>query len=179
MANSLEDEMRLTFAIIDLKRDLVEERTRADTANKALALATRQTTDLAEENEAALAMRDEAKIEVEQAKLESNHFREELRKAQVLVEKLTNDLHEARNLRPVLDQTAVNQLHATITARDSKIEQLVDKYDRLQSEHFTMQRQANKSSEERQSYQVKNENLAIELRDLGAKLTAAETSRNR
>jgi chromosome segregation ATPase len=123
-------------------------------------------------------MRDQANMEVEQAKLESNHFRKELRKARTLVEKLTNDLHEARNLRLVLDQTAVNQLHSTITARDSKIEQLVDKYDRLQTEHFIMQRQANKSSEERQSYQVKNENLAIELRDLNAKLTGAETSRN-
>jgi hypothetical protein len=194
---AFDDEMCLTFAekrILDLKSQLCTEyeraknaEMRADEAEKAnsttapdaMRAMRQQLRQADEEKRAALAMRDKATKDAELAELESARLREELRNSQSIGEKLTNDLREARILRPTLDQTAVNQLHTTITARDAKIEHLVDKYDRLQSEHFTtMQIQNNKSTEESRSYQIKNEHQAAELKDLGAKLSAAEASRD-
>jgi chromosome segregation ATPase len=196
-AKAFEDEMRLTFAekrIHDLKKQLCAEyeraqkaERRADEAQKLIPnadldvmRAMRQQLLLAnEEKKAALAARDKAMEEAKQAKLESKHLREELQKSQPTIKKLTGDLHEARSSRPTLDHTAVNQLHTTITARDAKIEQLVDKYETLATKHFDVLSQANKHSEENQSYQVKNEKQAVELKDLSTKLAAAESARDR
>jgi chromosome segregation ATPase len=196
-AKAFEDEMRLTFAekrILDLKRQLCAEYERAQKAEKRAheAEKTIPTTDIDamhamrqqllqanEEKEAAVAARDKAMEEAKQAKLEAKYLREELEKSQPTIEKLTADLHDARSSRPILDQTAVNQLHTTITARDAKIEHLVDKYETLATKHFDVLSQANKSSETSQSYQLKNEQQAVELKELSTKLAAAESARDR
>jgi chromosome segregation ATPase len=196
-AKAFEDEMRLTFAekrILDLKRQLCAEYERAQKAEKRAheAEKTIPTTDIDamhamrqqllqanEEKEAAVAARDKAMEEAKQAKLEAKYLREELEKSQPTIDKLTADLHDARSSRPILDQTAVNQLHTTITARDAKIEHLVDKYETLATKHFDVLSQANKSSETSQSYQLKNEQQAVELKELSTKLAAAESARDR
>jgi chromosome segregation ATPase len=196
-AKAFEDEMRLTFAekrILDLKRQLCAEYERAQKAEKraeeaaksisntdadAIRAMRQQLLQANEEKEAAVAARDKAMEEAKQAKLESKYLREELEKSQTKIEKLTADLHDAHSSRPTLDQTAVHQLHTTITARDAKIEQLVDKYETLATKHFDVLSQANKSSETSQSYQLKNEQQAVELKELSTKLAAAESARDR
>jgi chromosome segregation ATPase len=196
-AKAFEDEMRLTFAekrILDLKRQLCAEYERAQKAEKraeeaaksisntdadAIRAMRQQLLQANEEKEAAVAARDKAMEEAKQAKLEAKYLREELEKSQPTIDKLTADLHDARSSRPILDQTAVNQLHTTITARDAKIEHLVDKYETLATKHFDVLSQANKSSETSQSYQLKNEQQAVELKELSTKLAAAESARDR
>lgn len=140
---------QLTFSerhIIDLKRDVVNVYTHATKAERLaqdaaiqdrqveldeLRIALQQLQNAQQEKDAALAMQDRFWKEAEQAKEEAEGLRIGLLNTESLNQNLVAQLEEARNARPGPNSGTISQLHTTITARDTKIEQLIDKYDKL------------------------------------------------
>ncbi|KAH4250592.1 hypothetical protein HBH69_227410 [Parastagonospora nodorum] len=183
----------LTFAetrIMELKGELVKMFDRAKAAEERaleadktlISTQHREVQVLSEQLEKAIRDRSTISAVLEISRKETEEAQEEAATCQAKLqatlaskEELVTELQEARNTRPSINQTAVNHLHATITARDAKIEQLVDKYDKLTTEHFNLLKQINKDGEETLSARAKAENQAAELKELRASLAATET----
>jgi chromosome segregation ATPase len=187
----------LTERIVELKKQLISmyeragaEKKRADKAEEAkssadpyeLRTARQQTAQAIEEKDAALLELQQSKQEAEQAKEEAECLRGGLQTTRAVNQKLVLELEEARNARPTANQTVIDRLHTTITARDAKIEQLgdkndklTDKYDKLAAEHFTTLKQINKDGEETNALRAKCENQDVELKELRARLAKVET----
>jgi chromosome segregation protein len=189
---ALKNEMRLTFAemrIIDLKRDLVAEyrraeieKERATKAEEALALADpdelkasrQQMIQAIKEKEAALVTRDKATMDTEQAKMETDRVREAFLKSRRDSKKLAADLEDARTARSSQHMTALEQLRTMIADRDAKIEQLVDKNDRLTAEHFATLETNKKVETDTSFYKSLSENQKYDLTELRSKLTLSQ-----
>jgi chromosome segregation ATPase len=189
--------MQLTFAetrILELKKELVKEYNRAVDAEeramhaeeaassigseqlRAIRQQLRQTN---EEMQTALSERIHATKLAEQAEQEAQQLRKEVQNMRLANEKLSTELQQrGPTMQPHPYSPVVNQLHTTITARDAKIEQLVDKYDKLTMEHFIVLKQVNKVGEEAEVLLAKNENLTVEIKEVRVRLAAVEKDRD-
>lgn len=183
----------LSARIAELKKQLVTtyeraeaEKKRADKAEEAgfladpneLRAARQPALQATGEKDAALLKLKKSEQDAKQAREESECLREGLKTIRAVNEKLVLELEEVRNARPSANQTAVHRLHTTITAREAKIEQLVEMYDKLTAEHFATLKQMNKDGEETVTLRAKCENQTVELKGLKARLAKAETTHN-
>jgi hypothetical protein len=189
---ALKDKMRLTFAetrILELRRELIAAHERADTerkraaeAEQALALAdpdelrasNQHMLQAVEEKDAALAMRDAAKIEAERAKMETNRILEALLKTRKENKKLTADLDAASTASSSQYWAALDQLRTNIANRDAKIEQLVDKNDRLTAEQFAALETKKSMDTDTNFYKSLAENQKYDLKELQTKLAISQ-----
>jgi hypothetical protein len=188
--------MQLTWAerrIIDMKQKWAEEYELRKKAKKRIAQleamnGVGNTTDLLElrrklehvdvEKDAALLWLSEAKEKAGLAEQRTEHLAEELRAAQNANEQLVKERDGARDATGGGDQTILDHLHTTITVRDTKIEQLVKKYDDFTLEHFKLLKQANRDGEELAVFQEKNKVQNRELKELRARFACIETNRD-
>jgi hypothetical protein len=189
---ALKNEMRLTLAgarIRDLKKELVTEYMRAekekDRARKAeealarvdpdeLQTSYQQTLQAHKEKDAALAMRDDARMEAEQAKIETGRVREAFLKSRREGKKLAADLEDVLTASSSQHVTALEQLRTIIAERDAKIEQLVDKNDCLTAEYFATLESSKKVETDTSFYKSLSENQKYDLTELRAKLSLSQ-----
>jgi hypothetical protein len=189
----------LSFAekrIVELKSELGKQYTRASEAERRAAATehANSATDpeplrqmqlqvlvADEDKKATLRTLEEAKRQAAEAKDEVESLHNLLEKMGIVNRKLSTAFEEARSVKPHQDSAVVNQLHATITASEAKIEQLVDKNDQLIAQNFALSENlkkpkadASRESDETVFYKFKNQNLESELLHLREQLLRLE-----
>jgi hypothetical protein len=178
----------LSFAekrIVELKSELGKQYTRASEAERRAAATehAKSPTDpehlrqmqlqvlvADKDKKATLRTLEEAKRQAAEAKDEVELLHKRLEKMRIVNRKLSIAYEEARSVQPHQDSAVVNQLHATITVSEAKIEQLVVKNDQLSAQNFALSENlkdakadASKESDETVLYKFRNANLESEL----------------
>ncbi|KAF2032381.1 hypothetical protein EK21DRAFT_99022 [Setomelanomma holmii] len=187
------EDKNLKVRVVALKSDLFKQYQRASNAEKRAETAEHASDQVnleemqamreeasmaAKEKDSAFRARDEAQKEAQQGTAEVQRLCAELKTVQVFNKKAVASLNEAREKGSGPEPSMFTQLHNTITARNNKIEQLVEKYDKLSAEHFETLKQVNKDGDATETLRVKLEGQETQMTDIRARLAAAETKRD-
>lgn len=162
------------------------EKERADKAEAALMLADpgellateRKLAQAMQEKDAALASQEQLKAHMRKAKVKADDMRATL-EANCL--KLATDLEEAKNISVEHEETKMQRLRTMLRTQEAKIDQLVDKVDRLTAEKSAateslgkLRNDVSRDSGDLTFYKSQNENLKYEMDELRSKLVRDE-----